>query len=139
MARWLGRGPAWWRGRRGRADGKVTNRDDVLDEIVEQVETVEEVRDEIIEYEDNIVEEAVTYAKSIAPVWAGQESQGRHPGTFRDSIRGERTDDKDGMPAAMLISEDEKAAFIEYGTAKTPEHGTFAKTAAHFNDLETHI
>jgi len=114
-----------------------------------------EGREEISRYTDDVVNRAVDYAKSIAPVWPGEESQGRQPGTFRDSIYGEvyyggeadtshpvraniGGEGGKGEPAGAIISDDPKAPFIEFGTAKTPEHGTFAKTAAHFNDLETH-
>jgi hypothetical protein len=74
------------------------------------------------------------YAKSIAPV-GGTVSVDPHPGAFRDSIGSRDIDEVGGRPAAQVFSDLDVASFIEYGTSKTAEHATFAKTADHFKDL----
>ncbi len=72
-----------------------------------------------------IVGRGVAYAHSIAPIGVKNDP---HPGQFRDSIHSEDLPDVDGLPAARILSDDENAGYIEFGTVKTPEHGTFAKT-----------
>lgn len=80
-----------------------------------------------------IAEEGTDYAQSIAPVGTNRDP---HPGSFRDSIHAEDIEDIDGMPAARIVSNHPAADYIEYGTSKTPEHGTFAATVIHMQQLE---
>jgi hypothetical protein len=82
-----------------------------------------------------VADAAAEYARSIAPV-GGAVSRDRHPGEFRDSIKSEDAPDHDGLPAARVVSDLRQASYIEYGTARTPEHATFAKTVAHFNNVQ---
>lgn len=72
--------------------------------------------------------EGVEFGKGIAPVGDDRDP---HPGQFRDSIHAEDAPDKDGLPAAKIVSDDPTASFKEWGTSRTPEHGTFAQIAAH--------
>lgn len=89
-----------------------------------------------------VAREAAAYARSIAPVYQGKDTK-RPAGTFRDSITDKDAPDVKGMPAAQIVSDDPAAQYIEYGTERTPEHGTFAKTRAHMqqqiDDREIHI
>jgi hypothetical protein len=86
----------------------------------------QDVREQLHE----LAEKAADYARSIAPVG---EVRDPHPGAFRDSIEAREGNTKKGLPTAKIVSTNPAASFIEYGTARTPEHGTFIKTAAHFN------
>jgi hypothetical protein len=81
-----------------------------------------------------VADKAADYARSIAPV-GGTVSEDPHPGAFRDSIGSRDIDDVGGRPAAQVFSDLDVASYIEYGTARTPEHATFAKTADHFKDV----
>jgi hypothetical protein len=82
-----------------------------------------------------VADKAAKYAKSIAPV-GGTVSEDPHPGAFRDSIGSRDIPEVHGMPAAQVYSDLEAALYIEYGTSRTPEHATFAKTADHFKNVE---
>lgn len=102
--------------------------DDVLAEINAQVlEQRELIRGELHEF----VDRGVDFAQSIAPVGGAGDP---HPGQFRDSIHGEDREDRRGLPAASIVSNLPTAGFIEFGTEKTPEHGTFAKTRSYLQD-----
>jgi hypothetical protein len=74
---------------------------------------------------DKTVAAGVKYAQSIAPVGNDDDP---HPGQFRDSIHSLPIPDVKGMPAGRIESDDPNGGYIEFGTDKTPEHGTFAKT-----------
>jgi hypothetical protein len=86
---------------------------------------------ELKEANHKLLENAIGYAKDIAPV-GGTVSDDQHPGQFRDSIVGKELPDRKGLPASQMRSDDDGAASIEFGTSRTPEHGTFAKTAIAF-------
>ena len=86
-----------------------------------------EIRKEIREEVKRVAEKGAEYARSIAPVGGTDDP---FAGTFRDSIHVEEiTKGRAGkLPAASIVSDDPAAVPIEYGTARTPEHGTFGKT-----------
>jgi hypothetical protein len=75
--------------------------------------------------------EVAEYARSIAPVYKGRDPRAK-PGEYRDSITVEEIPEHRGLPAERVITRDWKAHWIEFGTAKWPEHAVFAQTAAHF-------
>ena len=78
--------------------------------------------------------QAAEYARSIAPI-GGDTGPDPHPRPFRAAIHGEAAPDRKGLPASRIRSDDDNSSYIEYGTSKTPEHGTFAKTAAAFSGV----
>lgn len=78
-----------------------------------------------------LANDAAEYARGIAPV--GAEGVGDpHPGRFRDSIGVRGMEADNGLPARQVYSDDETASYKEFGTARTPKHATFARTAEHF-------
>jgi hypothetical protein len=75
--------------------------------------------------------EVAEYARSIAPVYEGRDPRAKS-GEYRDSIHVEEIPEHRGLPAEQVITRDFKAHWIEFGTAKWPEHAVFAQTAEHF-------
>jgi hypothetical protein len=106
----------------------------IADEITTKLEDDEKIQS----WPRKVADAAAQYAKSIAPVYAGREYGGNEPGHFRDSIYATDAPDVGGMPAAQVRSDLREASFIEYGAhphgGTTPEHATFAKTVAHFEN-----
>lgn len=84
------------------------------DEIAEHFEESAE----ILQYKMLVAQQAVEYAKSIAPV---------DTGAYRDSIKVERRGSK-----VRVVWKDYKSHWIEYGTEDTPEYAIRAKTIEHF-------
>lgn len=81
------------------------------------------------------VKEAV---QSYAPVFGDRPARRESPadgsaGDYRDSIHVTwvTTSDSD-LPVARVISDDMKAAWIEYGSAHMPEYAPFTKAATEF-------
>jgi hypothetical protein len=94
---------------------------------------LEEIHKEVI----RVAREAAEYARSIAPVYHGDDPRAT-PGSYRDSIRSEEVESKksDGfevpMPAARVITRSPIANLLEFGTSKMPEFGVFSQTADHY-------
>jgi hypothetical protein len=105
---------------------------EALGEIELGVRSSEE-QDEIRKKLDVVVDQAVKFAKDIAPVGQSVDHDAA-PGTFRDSIVGKDMPDVDGMPAAQIYSEAVNPAghkysiFVEFGSRGRRGHGTFAST-----------
>jgi|SRR5215472_9646219 len=98
---------------------------EIADEMFQKLSEDEQKQD-LKEKLQPIVDYGVNLAKSLAPVGGPSDPLS---GTFRDSIHSkELPDRKYHMPAMAIVSDDPAAVHIEYGTSKTPEHGTFAKT-----------
>jgi hypothetical protein len=72
-----------------------------------------------------IAQRGVTFARSIAPVGSATEDD-EHPGAYRDSIRTRRADDGLGL---LLLSDDEKAHWIEYGARHTRRQQVLGRAA----------
>lgn len=85
--------------------------------------------DEMREANRKLSAEAAAYARSIAPVG---DSSDQHAGQFRDGIHDVAIPDRKGLPASQVRSDTPGAESIEYGTSRTPEHGTFARTEEEF-------
>jgi hypothetical protein len=96
--------------------------------------TQREAYDQLKTANRELAAKAAAYAQSIAPI-GGAVSADPHPGQFRDSIHDEQAPDRKGLPASRVRSDDDGAAAIEFGTSRTPEHGTFAKTAEAFGGV----
>lgn len=77
-------------------------------------------------------QEAVEYAKSIAPV--GDQNLNRnkkeHPGTYRDSIQGEFHVGPTRM-SYRIVSRDPKAYWIEYGSKNNPKLAILRRALDH--------
>lgn len=103
-------------------------------EIFADIEAGMELEQEEIRAQVNETAEKVKdHARSIAPVYQGQEHGKVVPGGFRDSIIAEEAPDHDGLPAARVSSYSRIAHILEYGTVKMQEFGTFRATAAAFD------
>ncbi len=76
--------------------------------------------------------EIAGYARSIAPVYHGPPRADERPGEFRDSILAEDAEDKNGLPAARVISRSRIAHLLEYGTVKMEKRATFGQAAEAF-------
>ena len=98
---------------------------EILTAMRESPDIRKQMRDEVLA----VAQKGAAFARSIAPV-GGVREPDPFAGTFRDSIHAEEiTKGRSGkLPAARIVSEDPAAVSIEYGTAKTPEHHTFADT-----------
>lgn len=81
---------------------------------------------EVREHLDQVIDSGVSFARGTAPV--GESAKDPHPGQFKNSIHSADIPDVHGMPAGRIVSDDPNAGYIEFGTEKTPEHGTFAQT-----------
>jgi hypothetical protein len=93
---------------------------------------------EVREHVDQVVDSGVKFARGNAPVGtaAGRDP---HPGQFRNSIHSDAIPDVHGMPAGRIVSDDPNAGFIEFGTERTTEHGTFAKTQVYLeSEFDAH-
>jgi len=94
---------------------------------------VDEIHEEVI----RVAREAAGYARSIAPVYHGDDPRAT-PGSYRDSIHAEETGPKKSegfevpMPAARVITRSPIANLLEFGTSKMPEFGVFSQTADHY-------
>lgn len=94
---------------------------------------VEGIHEEVL----RVAREAAEYARSIAPVYHGDDSRAK-PGSYRDSIHAEETEPKrtEGfevpMPAARVITRSPVANLLEFGTSKMQEAATFTQTANHY-------
>ena len=84
------------------------------DEIAEYFEESAEV----LQYKMELANQAVEYARSIAPV---------DTGAYRDSIKVQRRGDR-----VRVVWKDYKSHWIEYGTEDTPPFAVRAKTIEHF-------
>lgn len=109
----------------------ASSADDIAAEIMAQIPGDPKIREQV----RDTAARGASFARIIAPVYHGTNTK-EPPGTFRDSIHDEDRPDYKGMPAARIISNDPAAAYIEYGTGKTPEHATFAKTENYLNASE---
>jgi hypothetical protein len=117
----------------------VTPAGEIVAEIIAKIHAGDEIRS----WPRHVADAAAEYARSIAPVYGGEHSLATQTirgipqaGTFRDSIYSCDAPDYHGLPAAQVRSDLRESSYIEYGTARTPEHATFAKTAAHFNHVQ---
>lgn len=100
----------------------TSNEREIRDEIERQIRRAAEVR----QAADRVADEAVVYAKSIAPVDTGD---------YAASIGKRKLPPVNGMPRRRVIATDFKAHWIEYGTGEpypTEEAAVFQKTARHF-------
>jgi hypothetical protein len=93
--------------------------------------------DEIKEEVNKLAREAAEYARSIAPVYHGDDSRAK-PGAYRESIHAEETEPRHSegfegvMPTARVITRSPIANLLEFGTKKMKEFGVFTQTADHF-------
>lgn len=76
---------------------------------------------EVIDAELALANDAVDYARALAPV---------DTENFKDSIHVYQDDDRYGIQ-----SDDEAANIIEYGSEDTPEFAVFTRTAEHFGGV----
>ncbi len=94
---------------------------------------VEEIKEEI----NRVAREAAKHARTIAPVYSGDDPRAK-PGSYRDSIHAEETEPKEAkgfdhlMPAARVITRSPIANLVEFGSKKMKEHAVFAQTADHY-------
>lgn len=77
--------------------------------------------DEVIQYKVAVANQAVEYAKSIAPVAEGD---------YRDGIRVGRR----GNSGVAVEFSDWKSHFVEFGTEDTPPRAVRARTETQFNE-----
>lgn len=84
-------------------------------------------RSEVDPQVEKIAEDALEYAKSIAPVRTGR---------FRESLRMHQIADNRGFARFRVDSTDDpaKVGSIEYGTDVTPEFAVFEKTSDHLSE-----
>lgn len=72
---------------------------------------------------DAVAKEKAEKARRIAPVGGADDP---HPGQFRDSIHGEVVVEG-GKPRGRVVSDDEDAPYIIFGTSDTPAHDTLRR------------
>lgn len=88
---------------------------------------------EIVAAKRQLAQEAVTYAKSIAPVAdEAHTTKGGYvdkPGSYRDSIHVEVA----ATGGVMVVASDFKAHWIEYGTETMPEQAVMRRTEEEIN------
>lgn len=97
-----------------------------LSDIIDQaaIDAAMEEDDDVVAYKLMVAQQAVDYAKSIAPV---------HEGAYRDGIRIGRK----GTKGVLVEFSDYKSHWIEFGTgdpAPTPEYAVRARTEAQFTE-----
>lgn len=72
-------------------------------------------------------ERAAAYARSIAPIGRAVDGD-KHPGAYRDSIKVERNPEGIGV---RLLSDDNKAHWIEYGAAHMRKYRVLGQAIEH--------